>query len=86
MKAPLPDNVGAVEPDKDGFLDDAAIVKRPIDELTKKNRVLADHNAIVIHNIVGNSANSALIAFKSGVGAHFVVNKDGSRFQIASLH
>lgn len=39
-----------------------------------------------MHRPAGNSAHSALSAFKSGIGAHFIVDKDGSIFRTASIH
>lgn len=71
--------------DSTGFLADPSILKHPVPELTERNRQLADHNAIVMHRTAGNSAVSDLDAFKSGIGAHFIIDKDGSIFQTASL-
>lgn len=41
--------------------------------------------AIVLHRTVSSTAASALAAFKSGVGTHFVIDKDGTTYQCESL-
>ncbi len=38
-----------------------------------------------MHRTAGDSAASALSAFKSGIGAHFIIDKDGAIYQTASL-
>lgn len=44
-------------------------------------------NAIVLHRTAGGSAQSALNSFAStGIGAHFLIGKDGSILQTASLN
>ena len=85
LKAPLLEKPASPSLVKDGFFDDPAIIRKPVSELTEKKGALVDHHAIVMHRTAGNSAASALSAFKSGIGAHFIIDKDGSIYQTASL-
>jgi hypothetical protein len=85
LKAPVLEKAASPGLVKDGFLDDPAIIKKPVSELTEKKGPLVDHHAIVMHRTAGDSAASALSAFKSGIGAHFIIDKDGSIYQTASL-
>ena len=78
---PVPPPTPAV--DKDGYLTDPAITRNTIAALEKGE--LAQINAVVLHRTEGANAQSALDSFKSGTGTHFLIDKDGTIYQTASL-
>lgn len=70
--------------DKDGYFTDPAITRKPIPALEKGD--LPQINAIVLHRTESATAQSALNSFKTGTGAHFLIDKDGTIYQTASLN
>ncbi|ROU08767.1 peptidoglycan recognition family protein [Lysobacter enzymogenes] len=73
----------ASQVDKDGYLEDPAIKRQPIAALEKG--AIDAHHGIVMHRTESSTAKSALDAFKSGTGTHFLIDKDGTIYQTASL-
>lgn len=69
---------------KDGYLTDPGITKQPIAALEKGP--LKDINAVVMHRTEGSTAQGALNSFKTGTGTHFLIDKDGTIYQTASLN
>jgi hypothetical protein len=86
MTTPVPTNAGMVQfsrIDADGYLQDANITKRTVAGLEKG--ALSGPDAIVLHRTVSSTAASTLAAFGRGVGTHFIIDKDGTTYQTASL-
>lgn len=70
----------------DGYLTGADIVRSPVARLTASTGPLAGPNSIVMHRTAGNSAFDAMSAFQQrGYGTHFIIDRDGSIRQTASL-
>lgn len=69
--------------DNTGYLTDAGITRRPMAVL--EHGTLQGPHAIVMHRTGGANAASALSAFASGTGTHFLIDKDGTIYQTASL-
>ena len=69
---------------KDGYLIDPDITKKSIPALEKGP--LKDINAVVMHRTEGSSAQGAFNSFKTGTGTHFLIDKDGTIYQTASLN
>ena len=67
----------------DGYLRDPGIIQRPISALERGP--LTGPHAIVLHRTVSTTAESSLVSFERGVGTHFVIDKDGTVYQTASL-
>ncbi len=68
----------------DGYFTDKNITTYKIPALERKN--LAQPDAIIMHRTVTNTAGQAISSFKNGVGTHFLIGKDGTIFQTASLN
>ena len=73
---------------RDGWLTDPAIVRNEVAGLGRGR--LAQVNAVVMHRTESATADSALRAFAQGrdgvqYGTHFLVDKDGTIYQTASL-
>ncbi|KGM57793.1 hypothetical protein N799_01115 [Lysobacter arseniciresistens ZS79] len=69
--------------DERGYIQNAGFILRPIPALEKGK--LTGPRAIVLHRTAGDSLASALNAAGPS-GTHFYVDKDGSVYQVASLH
>ena len=70
--------------DKDGILDHPKIIKNRVTAL--ENGKLNKVNAIILHRTEGSSAKQTLISFETGIGTHFLIEKDGTIYQAASLN
>ncbi|MGY0618739.1 N-acetylmuramoyl-L-alanine amidase [Lysobacter sp. A378] len=66
-----------------GYIQNAGIVQQPIRALEKGQ--LTGPHAIVLHRTVSTTAAGTLRSFQRGVGTHFLVAKDGTTYQTASL-
>lgn len=73
----------------DGYLCANTATSKPIGGGAAPNPLehgdLKQVNAIVMHRTAGSTADGALNAFKSGTGTHFLIAKDGTIMQTASL-
>jgi len=71
---------------KDGFIEGGGIIKHQINTLEVEN--LKDVHAVVIHRTENNNLSEAINAFsdKKRVGTHFIIDKDGTIYQTASLN
>lgn len=71
--------------DKDGFFDHSKITKKRISALEKyswKQSV----QYIILHRTVTPGTTRVFNSFKSGIGTHFLVAKDGTIYQTATLN
>jgi hypothetical protein len=73
---------------KDGWMTDPGIVRNEVNGLGRGR--LGEVNAVVMHRTESATADSALRAFASGrdgvqYGTHFLIDKDGTVYQTASL-
>ena len=66
-----------------GHIQNAGFVQQPITALEKGE--LAGPHAIVPHRTVSTTAAGTLRSFQRGIGTHFLVAKDGTTYQTASL-
>ncbi|MGS2762810.1 N-acetylmuramoyl-L-alanine amidase [Sinomicrobium sp. M5D2P9] len=74
-----------MEVSDDGFITHEKITKNRITALEKydwKNEV----QYIILHRTVSSSASSSLNSFKRGIGTHFLIGKDGTIYQTATLN
>ena len=69
--------------DEKGWIQNAGFVMKHIPALEKS--AIRGPVAIVLHRTVSSTAASTLSAFTRGIGTHFVVDKDGTTYQCASL-
>lgn len=69
--------------DAKGYVQNAGFVHQPIMALEKG--VITGPKAIVLHRTDSTTATGSIQAFQSGVGTHFIVDKDGTVTQTASL-
>lgn len=69
--------------DLDGYLTSPDITRSTVSAL--EHGTLDGHHAIVLHRTGSSTAASALSAFASGTGTHFLIDKDGTIHQAASL-
>lgn len=69
--------------DDKGWIQNAGFVMKHIPALEKS--AIRGPVAVVLHRTVSSTATSALSAFNRGIGTHFVVDKDGTTYQCASL-
>lgn len=69
--------------DARGYIQNAAITFHPVPLLERGP--LEGPLAIVLHRTVSSTASSTLNAFQRGVGTHFLIAKDGTIYQCASL-
>ncbi len=69
---------------ENGYVQNAGFVHQPITALEKRD--MTGPVAIVLHRTVSSTASSALNAFASGIGTHFLIDKDGTIYQTASLN
>lgn len=69
--------------DSKGYVQNAGFTHQPIPELEKG--AIDGPKAIVLHRTDSFTSDSALQAFRRGVGTHFLIDKDGTVFQTASL-
>ncbi|WP_438968538.1 N-acetylmuramoyl-L-alanine amidase [Nonlabens sp.] len=67
----------------DGFLLDNRVVKKREKKLEKGSMKAV--NGIVLHRTDSNDAVQSLNSFKRGIGTHFLVAKDGTIYQAASI-
>jgi N-acetyl-anhydromuramyl-L-alanine amidase AmpD len=68
---------------KDGFVIGYGVTKNQITELEKGT--LKTIQGVVLHRTASSNSESALTSFKSGIGTHFLVDKDGTIYQTADL-
>ncbi|MFL5357754.1 N-acetylmuramoyl-L-alanine amidase [Archangium sp.] len=69
--------------DGKGYVQNAKFVHKPISALEKG--AITGPKAIVLHRTDSTNLESPLQSFKKGVGTHFIVDKDGTVTQTASL-
>ncbi len=69
---------------KNGYVQNAGFVQQPIAALEKGD--MLGPVAIVLHRTVSTTASSPLNSFASGTGTHFLIDKDGTTYQTASLY
>lgn len=69
--------------DGNGYIQNAKFVHKPIPALEKG--AITGPKAIVLHRTDSSNLESSLQSFKKGVGTHFIVDKDGTVTQTASL-
>ncbi|MGQ4583910.1 N-acetylmuramoyl-L-alanine amidase [Lysobacter sp. F60174L2] len=69
--------------DEHGYVQNAGFVFQPIPAL-EHGRLQGPH-AIVLHRTVSSTARNSLNAFARGIGTHFLIDKDGTIYQTASL-
>jgi len=74
---------GATYVDADGYIQGAGITKHEVAALEKGT--LTGPEAIVLHRTDSSTAEGALTSFGRGIGTHFLVDKDGTIYQTASL-
>lgn len=74
--------------DSEGYLQGLGIIKNPCPKLTEKtSKFQSDPIAIVLHSTDSSTATSTLETWKrSTYGTHFLIDKDGTIYQCASLH
>ena len=70
--------------DDKGYIQNANLVLKSIPALEKGS--LLGPVAVVMHRTDSTTASSAISSFKRGVGTHFIIDKDGTTYQTASLH
>lgn len=75
--------VSVIYIDDKGYVQNADFTHDPISALEKGD--ITGPHAIVLHRTESATASSALTSFKKGVGTHFLVDKDGTVTQTASL-
>ncbi|MDN5780468.1 MAG: N-acetylmuramoyl-L-alanine amidase [Luteimonas sp.] len=68
---------------ENGYVQNAGFTHQPIAAL--EETAIQGPNAIVMHRTVSSTASSALSSFKRGIGTHFLIDKDGTTYQTASL-
>lgn len=69
--------------DSEGYIRNAKVIVDPIPELNKGDINVI--NAVVLHRTFSATKESALSSFKSGIGAHFLIDKNGDIYQTAHL-
>lgn len=69
--------------DEQGYVQNAGLVFKPIPAL--EHGALQGPHALVLHRTVSSTARSSLNAFARGIGTHFLIDKDGTIYQTASL-
>jgi N-acetyl-anhydromuramyl-L-alanine amidase AmpD len=69
--------------DDKGYVQNAKFVHKPIAALEKG--AITGPKAVVLHRTDSNTLESALQSFQKGIGTHFIVDKDGTVTQTASL-
>lgn len=69
--------------DQDGYVQNAGFIHKPIKALERGP--IRGPAAIVLHRTVSSTASSTLNAFRRGIGTHFLIDKDGTIYQVASL-
>lgn len=75
--------VSAIYIDDKGYVQNADFTHDPITALEKGD--ITGPHAIILHRTESATASSALTSFKKGIGTHFLVDKDGTVTQTASL-
>lgn len=68
---------------ENGYIQNAGYVIKPVAALEKGR--IDGPKAIVLHRTDSTTADGTMQAFERGVGTHFLVGKDGTVFQAASL-
>ena len=68
---------------KNGYIQNAGYVIQPVAAL--ENGRIDGPKAIVLHRTDSTTAEGTMRGFQRGVGTHFLVGKDGTVFQAASL-
>ena len=69
--------------DDNGYIQNAGLKFRPIAAL--ENGTIDGPHAIILHRTFSSTAASTLASFGRGIGTHFLVAKDGTIYQCASL-
>lgn len=69
--------------DEKGYIQNAGLTFKPIPSLEKGS--INGPKAIVLHRTDSSKISSPLKSFESGIGTHFIVDKDGTTYQCASL-
>lgn len=69
--------------DAQGYVQNAGFIFKPISVL--EVGTITGPVALVLHRTVSSTSASVFQAFQSGIGTHFVVDKDGTVYQAASL-
>ncbi|WP_407352149.1 N-acetylmuramoyl-L-alanine amidase [Luteimonas sp. R10] len=69
---------------ENGYVQNAGFVHQPIAALERGS--ITGPVAVVLHRTVSTTASSALNSFSGGIGTHFLIDKDGTTYQTASLH
>ncbi|KGM53375.1 hypothetical protein N800_06400 [Lysobacter daejeonensis GH1-9] len=69
--------------DEKGYVQNAGFVLKPIAALEKGT--MDGPKAVVLHRTDSGGIASPLKSFESGIGTHFIVDKDGTVYQAASL-
>lgn len=69
--------------DAKGYIQNAGFVLKPIAALEKG--AIQGPKAVVLHRTDSKTIGSPLKSFEGGIGTHFIVDKDGSIYQAASL-
>jgi len=66
-----------------GYVQNAGFTQNSIPAL--ETGAITGPVAVVLHRTVSTSAASTLSAFRRGIGTHFLIDKDGTTYQCASL-
>lgn len=69
--------------DDKGYIQNTGSIFKPIAALEKGPMI--GPKAIVMHRTDSSTASSTLSAFQRGLGTHFLIDKDGTTYQTASL-
>lgn len=69
--------------DDKGYIQNAGLTFKPVTALEKGS--LVSPKAAVMHRTDSSTASSTLSAFQRGLGTHFLIDKDGTIYQAASL-
>jgi N-acetyl-anhydromuramyl-L-alanine amidase AmpD len=67
----------------EGYIENAGVKRNDISELNQGK--IEKINAIVLHRTNSSTKESALSSFKSGIGTHFLIDKNGDIYQTAGL-
>ncbi len=69
---------------KNGYIQNAGYTIKPIPALERGSMI--GPKAIVLHRIVSTTASGPLASFQNGLGTHFLIDKDGTTYQTASIN
>lgn len=76
-------NVSVIYVNSEGYIENAGVKRNDISELNQGK--IEKINAIVLHRTNSSTKESALSSFKSGIGTHFLIDKNGDIYQTAGL-